>query len=87
MEADDPKSLVSQAKDNIKKAKEYHELAAKAKEQQAHLQSFIAVWIEECKVRGYVLQMGADGDPGCTAPPETPKTSAAPAPQVNPAKK
>lgn len=67
--ADDPKSLTAQAKDNIAKAEKYHKLANEAKLKQASLQGFLAQWIEECKIKGNVLQMGQDGDPACIQAP------------------
>lgn len=82
-QAKDPKSLVEVAKDNIERAKKYHDLAAKAKIAQAEVQSYVAEWIKACdatsKTLGATLslQMGPDGDPGCQAP-----TTPAPQPQT-----
>ncbi len=70
--ADDPKSLIAMAKDNMAKAKKYHDLANEAKLKQAALQGFIAGWVEECRVKGFQLEMQPDGDPACVqkqAPP------------------
>lgn len=74
---DDPKSLVAQAREQMKMAEKYHKLANEAKEKQAALQGFIALWIEACKVKGQVLKMGQDGDPSCTAPDPAPITPTA----------
>ncbi len=81
--ADDPKGLTAQAKDNITKANRYHQLANEAKLKQAALQSFVATWIEECKIKGNVLQMGQDGDPACVAPPSATNLAPAQAPAVS----
>lgn len=80
--ADDPKSLTAQAKDNIAKAEKYHKLANEAKLKQASLQGFLAQWIEECKIKGNVLQMGQDGDPACIQAPTPPPTATAPVPEI-----
>jgi PBP1b-binding outer membrane lipoprotein LpoB len=86
-DAADPKSLVSVAKDNVKKAEKYHKLTADAKVAQAQVQTFVAGWIEDCKVlakttnQPLVLQMGQDGDPGCTVQQTPAPQASAPPPQ------
>lgn len=69
---DDPKALIAVARDNIQKSQQYHKLTGDAKVSQAHLQSFIAVWLEECKVKGMVLEMQQDGDPACVLKKDPP---------------
>ena len=92
-EAANPKSLVAVAKDNIEKAKKYHELNNKAKLSQAEVQDFIKNWIESCDALAKTMKqplqltMGKDGDPGCyvqeTPPaPMQPQSPAPTGPQV-----
>lgn len=75
------------AKDNVKRAEQYHKLANSVKMEQAKLQGFIADWLKVCQVKNMELKMQQDGDPACVekqAPPPAPPQASPTPPQPDP---